>query len=166
MLAIFIFLISIVLLSTNIHLYIRSKNDTIKVYIRIGMFYVYIPHHKIFSKLIFSKKDSIIDIKDSLMHFKSLTLNILSHSCINRIYLAKYTKEDIYLNPIENAMYYIFAFQFRGLLNNYFKYINNNNVVLKYDKSYENIDYYFDGYCSIFDLIYSSIENIIKKVKL
>ncbi|MBE6136955.1 MAG: hypothetical protein E7176_00980 [Erysipelotrichaceae bacterium] len=163
MLAIFVFLISIVLLSSNIHLYIRSKEDTIKVYIRIGMFYATIPHHKMFRYLIFSKNDSIIDIRDSIMRIKSLTLNIFSHSIINRIYIAKFSKDSLLKHPIENALYLIFANQFTGMLQGYFKYVDINNIKLEYDKSYENIDYYFDGHISVYNLIYSSVKTIIKR---
>lgn len=163
MLAIFIFLISIVFLASNMHIFIRSKEDTIKAYIRIGIFYAKIPHHKLLSKLIFSKTDSIIDIKDSFTRFKSLTLNIFSHSVINRIYIAKFSKDKIINHTIENAMYFIFANQFRGFLQNRFRYVDNDNIKLEYDESYENIDYFLDAHISVFNLIVASIKTIFKR---
>ena len=40
MLAIFLFLVSILVLASNIHIYIKSMDDTIKAYVKIGIFYV------------------------------------------------------------------------------------------------------------------------------
>ena len=163
MLAIFIFLVSIVLLSSNIHFYFKSKNDVVKTYIKIGMFYVIIPHHKMFSKLVFSNNEFIVNMKNSFKLFKSLTFNIFSHSIIDRIYIAKFSKNKILESPIENVLYLIFANQLRGLLHSSFRYIDNDNIKLEYDEGYENIDYYLDAHISIFNLILASIKTIFKR---
>lgn len=163
MLAIFIFLISVLFLSSNIHVYIKSVNDTIKVYVRIGIFYVLIPHHKMISKLIFHKKTDMRKLKNDLVHGKRFTLNIVSHSIINHLYIAKFSKQSLSENPIENGMYIIVTNQLRGLLHRYFRFVDTNHIKLQYDAYYENIDYYLDAHISVINLIWASIQTILQR---
>ena len=161
MLVIFIFLVSIIVLSINVRISIKSANDTIKAYIQIGKFYFNIPHRKIISK-IFKPNQKILN-KEAFNKNKSLIFNIISHSVLDRIYIAKYSKLYLSNNPIENGMYLIVTNQLRGLLHNSFKYIDNDNIMLEYDQYYENIDYYFEAHLSIISLIWASIKSIFKR---
>lgn len=105
MLAIFLFLISILFLSSNIRIHIKSMNDTMKIYMKIGIFYVLIPHHKIFSKIFTNKKMDLTTVKKDMVKGKKLTLNIFSHSILDYIYIAKFSKRNLSKHPIENGMY-------------------------------------------------------------
>ena len=162
-LAIFIFLISILVLASNIHIYVKSMNDTLKVYVKIAMFYVLIPHHKIFSKLFTNKNVNLNTIKKDLISGKRLTLNIFSHSVINHIYIAKFSNSYLYNEPISNGLYLIVANQIRGLLQSRFKIVNVDDIRLNYEKRYENIDYYVDAYISMIDLIWALVKTVLKR---
>ncbi len=163
MLAIFIFLISIIVLASNIHIYIKSMNDTLKIYLKIGLFYVVIPHHKLISKLIFEKNNRLETMKNDFKKGKRLTLNIFSHSIIDHIYIAKFSRTQLADNPIGNGMYMILSNQFRGLLQSRFRLVDTKNIRLEYDKYYENVDYYVDAHISVLNLIWASIQTIIKR---
>lgn len=163
MLAIFLFLVSILVLASNIHIYIKSMDDTIKAYVKIGIFYVLIPHHKIVSKLILNKNANIENIKKDFQRSKRLTLNIFSHSIIDYMYIAKFSKQRLTDNPIANGMYIILSNQLRGLLQSQFRFVDMNNIRLQYNQYYENIDYYLDAHISVINLIWASIQTIIKR---
>lgn len=162
MLVIFIFLVSIILLSTNIRIHITSMNDTIKSYLKIGVFYFNVPHRKIISKLMLNKED-IFQTREAINKNKGLIFNILSHSILDRIYIAKYSKAILSNDPIENGIYLIVVNQLRALLHNSFKYIYDDDLLLKYDKYYENIDYYFEAHLSIISLLWASIKTIFTR---
>lgn len=162
MLSIFIFLVLVIILSINVRIHITSMNDTIKGYFKIGVFYITIPHRKILSKAILKKPD-FFKARESINKNKGLIFNILSHSILDRIYIAKYSKSSLSGNPIENGIYLIVINQLRALLHNSFKYIYNDNLLLKYDKYYENVDYYFEAHLSIISLIWASIKTIFKR---
>ena len=155
MLAIFIFLLIIVVLDLNVYIYVKSVNDNLKVYFSVGGYYHLIPYKKIFSKEKLNNKD----IKKG----NSLALSILSHSVIDHIYIAKFSVNDLTLNPIGNSLYLIIANQIRGLLQSRCKYINNNKLRLEYDLSYENIDYYFEAHSSIICIMWALIISKFKR---
>ena len=60
-------------------------------------------------------------------------------------------------------MYIILSNQLRGLLQSQFRLVHMNNIRLQYDKYYENIDYYLDAHISVINLIWASIQTIIKR---
>lgn len=160
MLVIFIFLVSIIFLSANIKIHILSINDTIKAYLKIGVFYFNIPHRKIISNII--RSTSSIK-REAINKSKGLIFNILSHSILDRIYIAKYSKAILSDNPIENGIYLIVTNQLRALLQRSFKYVNDDKLLLQYDKYYENIDYYFEAHLSVISLAWASIKTIFSR---
>ena len=162
LLAIFIFLVLFMLLSVNLNISLKSMNDTIKIYGRLGIISFVIPHQKIIMSL--SGENKLVNFlknKGPKVNGKSLALNILSHSVIDRIYIAKFSNEEIYSNPISNGLYIIAASTIRGLLHSRTKLVYDENIGLIYDKHYENIDYLFEAHISIINIIWASIVTIL-----
>lgn len=165
-LAILIVLIIIIILSLNINIYFKSFRDTYKIYIKLGTIFILIPHHKIIKSIIEkekgkSKTKKINDVLNSLK-LKKLILIIFSHSTLEHLYIAKFSK-NIYYKNYSNVIYCIIASNIRGLSHSYFRYINKTNLLLNDDKSYENIDYYIQIKTNIINLFLSWILYKIKE---
>lgn len=163
MLAIFIFLILILLLSSNVHLHIKSMNDTVKAYLKIGVFYVLIPHHKILTDILVNRDTDIKKLKNDFAHAKKLTLNIFSHSILDHMYIAKFSKNNLLESPIGNGLFLILMHQFRGLLQSRFRFVDTSNIRLAYDPSYENVDYSISAHISIMNLMCALVKTIFKR---
>lgn len=161
LLAIFIFIILILILQANIRIHIKSINDTLKLYFKIGILNIRVPHHNILRDLL-SNMNSFPK-RDKINKARGLTINILSHSVLDYIYIAKFSKEELYNNPISNGLYLIVSNQIRGLLQSLFRIVDYNNVRLIYDNRYENIDYYLEAHISVINLICALASNIFKK---
>lgn len=164
--AILIFSLIIIILSSNFNIYFKSVNDTYKVYIKIGIFYFLIPHHRIIKSIKEKELSKSFNeqIEDIIMAFskRKLILHIFSHSTIEHLYIAKFSNNP-YLKAYSCGLYYIIANNIRGLLHNYFRYVNEDILILKNDVCYENVDYYFHAYISIIGLISAGIKYIIKE---
>lgn len=163
--AILIFSLLAIILSSNINIYFKSINDTYKIYLKLGLFYFHIPHHRIikyFKEHELNKKPSE-QIKDARMAIskRNLILIILSRSTLNHLYIAKFSS-DVYLKAISSTLYYIIANNIRGLSHYYFKHVNKDALILKNDMCYENIDYYFHAYIHVYSLIFAGIKYKIK----
>lgn len=154
LLAILIFLIVILILSTNIHIYLLSQNDTIKIYVKIWRISFNIPYQKIILKRNKTKR------KEKGQKHKKLILNILSRSTIDHIYIAKYTNEKIFTNPISNGLYLLIISIIFGLLHCRSRHVYNKDLRLQYASSYENVDYYLDAHIDIISIIWASIKAI------
>lgn len=163
MLAIFIFLILILLLSSNVHVHIKSVNDTVKAYLKIGVFYVLIPHHKILSGILINRDTDLRKIKNDFAKAKKLTLNIFSHSILDHMYIAKFSKTSLLESPIGNGLFLILMHQFRGLLQSRFRFVDTNNIKLEYDPCYENVDYSIRAHISILNILCALVKTIFKR---
>lgn len=153
-LAIFIFVILIVILAISIEINVKSANDTIKIDAKIGLIRFVVPHQRLLSKAMNSqKRKSRQEQKDD---FKKLFKNrnylnrLFKHSSLTMFYMARFTKEELYLNPIQNGIYWMISNQIQAYFNHHFKIVDQKNIKLIYDEHYENIDYYI---CLKTDLI-------------
>lgn len=153
-LAVFIFIVLIWILSTDIHLNIKSANDTIKLDAKFGLIRFAIPHHKFIQKAIVKAKQK--NINEQRNDFKKLIENrhyfnrLFKHSSLSMFYMARFTNEELYLNPIQNGVYLIVSNQIRAYFKNHFKSVDEDNIRLIYDRQYQNIDYFI---CLKTDLI-------------
>lgn len=159
-LAILIFCIVILLLSVNVHFYIVSENDTIKIVIKVGVFKFLVPHQRILDKIQRLSKTDKYYKKWTGKKNKYLILNIFSHSKINHIYIAKYSKLPIDMIPISNGLYYIFTGLLFGILHCRVRQVDIKDLRLQYVKNYENVDYYIDTHTDVISLIWVSIKSI------
>lgn len=57
-------------------------------------------------------------------------------------YMARFTSDELYLNPIINGAYLILSNQINSYFMHHFKMVNTSNIRLVYDELYENIDYF------------------------
>lgn len=153
LLAILIFLLLILILSLNIHINLLSRNDTIKLYVKIAKLSFNVPYQKLLNNE--GSGNSIIKIKH-----KKLILNILSRSTIDHIYIAKYTNKDIRVSPLVNAMFLLFSNLLVSILHCRSRHVNTKDLRLEYAASYENIDYYFAAHLDIISLIWAAIKSI------
>ena len=153
-LAIFIFIILIILLATDVEINIKSADDTIKIYAKIGLIRFVIPHQRLISNAL--KKEQLKDKQKQREDFKKLFKNrhylnrLFKHSSLSMFYIARFTKEELYLNPILNGAYLMVSNQISAYLNHHFKMVDYRNIKLIYDEQYENIDYFI---CVKADLI-------------
>lgn len=162
-LAIFILLIIIIILATDVNVNIKSANDTIKIDAKIGLIRFVIPHHKLIANAMDKEKQkSRNEQKDDLKKLfnNRYYLNrLFKHSSLSMFYVARFTKEELYLNPIANGTYLMVSNQIKAYLSNHFKIVDYSNIKLVYDHNYENIDYYI---CVKSDFI-SLLTAIIKR---
>ncbi len=153
-LAIFIFILVIWILSVDIHVNIKSADDTIKIDAKFGLIRFVIPHHKIIEKLVIKTRQK--NINEQRNDFKKLIENrhyfnrLFKHSSLSMFYMARFTKEEIYLNPIQNGVYLIVSNQIKAYFKNHFKSVDEDKIKLIYDEQYQNIDYFL---CLKTDLI-------------
>lgn len=152
--AILIFIILILILSMDIHINVKSANDTIKMDAKIGLIRFVIPHQKLILKQIQLEQEK--NIREQKNDFKKLLDNrhylnrLFKHSSLSMFYMARFTKEELYLNPIQNGVYLIVSNQMKAFFNNHFKFVEEDKIILVFDEHYENIDYYI---CFKTDLI-------------
>ncbi len=162
--AIFIFVIAIVILAMSIELHVKSANDTIKIDAKIGLIRFVVPHQRLISKAL--KKEQNKTKQKQKDDFKKLFKNrsylnrLFKHSSLTFVYIAKFTKEELYLNPIQNGVYLMLSNQIHAYLNHHFKIVDQRNIKLIYDEHYENIDYYI---CLKTDLISILTAILIRK---
>ena len=143
--AIFLFFSSVLLFSTNIHICILSRNDVLKCFIRIGRFYFLIPHHKLLNNLLHTNIN-LKKIKKSQKITLAITKSIFSHSIIDELFIAKaYNKNNIF----ENTLFYIISGIIIGLSHQSFRIVENDNIRLKQNPYYENIDYKIEVHLSL-----------------
>lgn len=153
-LAIFIFILLIWILAADIELNVKSANDTIKIDAKLGLIRFVIPHRKLITKALDKERQK--NIKEQRNDFKNLIENrhyfnrLLKHSSLSMFYMARFTKEELYLNPIQNGVYLIVSNQIKAYFKNHFKRVDEDNIQLVYDQKYQNIDYFI---CLKTDLI-------------
>lgn len=153
-LAIFIFILIIVILALDIEINVKSADDTIKIDAKIGLIRFVIPHQRLISKAL--KSEQLKDKQQQKDDFKKLFkkrhyLNrLFKHSSLTMFYMARFTKEELYLNPIINGVYLMISNQIHAYFNHHFKLVDNSNIKLVYDEHYENVDYFI---CFKADLI-------------
>ena len=82
------------------------------------------------------------DLKNFFVNSRKYLKNILNHSRLEKFYIAKFSKEDLYLNPILNGLYLISLSQFKSFLYNNFKLVDDSEIRLIKDELYDNIDYF------------------------
>lgn len=145
-LAIFIFLLLIALMSVTIKINIKSVDNTIKIDARIGFIRFVIPHQRLIGDMIKdiklkSKEDISGDLKRLLRSSKKIK-NIMKHSSLDMFYMARFTKDDFYLNPFFNGIYLIVANQIKSYLYNNFKLVDVSKIKLIKDELYENVNYF------------------------
>ncbi len=153
-LAILIFILLILILSIDIHVNIKSANDTIKIDAKFGLIRFVIPHQKLISKQLEQVQQKNIheqrnDLKKILNSRRYLN-RLFKHSSLSMFYMARFTKEELYLNPIQNGVYLIVSNQIKAFFKNHFKFVDEDQIKLIVDENYENIDYYI---CFKTDLI-------------
>ncbi len=162
--AIFIFIIIIIILAIDIEINLKSANDTIKIDAKIGLIRFVIPHHRLIQKAL--KSEQLKEKHEQREDFKKLFKNrhylnrLFKHSSLSMFYLARFTKEELYLNPILNGAYLMLSNQINAYLTNHFKMVDNSNIKLIYDEHYENIDYFV---CVKTDLISILTAILIRK---
>lgn len=163
-LAIFIFVLLIILFTVDIEINIKSANDTIKIDAKFGLIRFVIPHQKLISKAL--KSEQLKNKQKQREDFKKLFKNrhylnrLFKHSSLSMFYMAKFTKEEVYLNPILNGAYLMVSNQIYAYLKHHFKMVDYRNLKLIYDEHYENIDYFI---CVKADLISILTAILIRK---
>lgn len=164
--AILILFFIILVASLNIKLSIVSANDTIKMYCKIGFISFNIPYQKIAENLIEKEKlKSSEEQKEDFLKFinkRSLFVYICKHSSLNNLYLARFTKEELYLNPFINGIYHIISNQIKGLASSLFKRIDEGIIELVYDSKYENVDYFIEVKTDVIGITSALIETNLK----
>ena len=145
-LTIFILFMIIIIMSTTIVFNIKSVDDTIKIDVRIGFIRFVVPHQKLIGDLINkAKKESNIELSQDLKNFfksRKYIKKIINNSRLENFYIAKFSKEDLYLNPFVNAIYLITLGQIKSYLYNNFKLVDSCKIKLIKDENYKNIDYF------------------------
>lgn len=156
--AIFLFFSSVLLFSTNIHICILSRNDVLKCFIRIGRFYFLIPHHKLIYNLLHTNIN-FKKIKKRQKITLAITKSIFSHSIIDELFIAKaYNKNNIF----ENTLFYIISGIIIGLSHQSFRIVENDNIRLKQNPYYENIDYKIEVHSDVIKLLCALISGLRK----
>ncbi len=152
-LAIFIFVIIIFILAINVKINIKSANDTIKIDAKIGLIEFVLPHQRLIKKIYENKrKDKLSDLK-KVIETKYFLNRLFKHSSLSMFYMARFTKEELYLNPIINSTYLIISNQIYAFFNNHFKLVDNKKISLIYDEQYENIDCFISFKTNIISLL-------------
>ena len=145
-LTIFILFMIIIIMSTVINVNIKSVDDTLKIDVRIGFIRFVVPHQRLIGKLIKDVKNKPnTEISQDLKNFfdnRKFINRIFKHSSLEKFYIAKFSKEDLYLNPFVNGLYLITLNQFKSYLYNNFKLVNSSEIKLIKDDTYKNIDYF------------------------
>ena len=146
-LTIFILFMVILIMSTSVNVNIKSVNDNLKIDVRIGFIRFVVPHQRLIRKMINDSKNKTnkeisTDLKNFFVYSRKYTKNIFKHSRLEKFYVAKYSKEDLYLNPILNGLYLISLSQFKSFLYNNFKLVDDSEIRLIKDERYDNIDYF------------------------
>lgn len=163
-LAIFIFVFLIFILTVDIEVNVKSANDTIKIDAKFGLIRFVIPHQKLISKAL--QKEQLKDKQKQREDLRNLFKNrhylnrLFKHSSLSMLYIAKFTKEEVYLNPISNGAYLMVTNQIYAYLKHHFKMVDYRNLKLIYDENYENIDYFI---CVKADLISILTAILIRK---
>ena len=133
-------------MSTVINVNIKSVDDTLKIDVRIGFIRFVVPHQRLIGKLIKDVKNKPnTEISRDLKNFfdnRKFINGIFKHSSLEKFYVAKFSKEDLYLNPFVNGLYLITLNQFKSYLYNNFKLVNSSEIKLIKDDTYKNIDYF------------------------
>ena len=133
-------------MSTSVNVNIKSVNDNLKIDVRIGFIRFVVPHQRLIGDLINkAKKESNLELSQDLKNFfnsRKYIKKIINHSRLERFYIAKFSKEDLYLNPILNGLYLISLSQFKSFLYNNFKLVDDSEIRLIKDELYANIDYF------------------------
>ena len=164
--AILILFFIILIAAINIELSIKSVNDTIKCYCKIGFISFVIPHQKIISNLIEKEKKKTKEEQRadffSLINKRSIFIAICKHSSLNNLYLARFTKEELYINPFINGIYHILSNQIKGVASNLFKRIDEGIIELVYDSRYENVDYFLEIKTYVIGIASALIESNLK----
>lgn len=165
--AIFILLSIILILSIRIDVFLKSVDDTIKLYLKVGMLSVVIPHQRLIFDLIEKEKQKpskkrIEDI-NNVLKSKGLILNIFSHSSLDRLYVRKISTTSVYNTPIINAILVISISRIRAFAHNSFKAVDNDFLVFNYDNDYENVDYYIQAHTDVISIVYACISTYIFK---
>ena len=165
--AIFILLIIIFILAIRIDIFLKSVDDTIKLYLKVGAIYLSIPHHRLISDLIIKEKNKSRTQRkediEKIAKSKNLILNIFSHSSLDRLYIKRITKNSIYKKPILNTLFIILVMQVKGFVHKSFKSVRNDYLVFINDNDYENIDYYVQAHTDIISFIYAWMKTYIEK---
>ena len=145
-LTIFILFMIIIIMSTTIVFNIKSVDDTVKIDVRIGFIRFVVPHQRLIGDLINKAKNkSNAEINKDLKNFfdnRKFIKRIINHSSLENFYIAKFSKEDLHLNPFVNAIYWITLGQVKSYLYNNFKLVDSCKIKLIKDDDYENIDYF------------------------
>ncbi|MDE7263917.1 MAG: hypothetical protein K2N64_04585 [Anaeroplasmataceae bacterium] len=163
-LAIFIFVIIILILAIDIEINVKSADDTLKIDAKVGLIRFVIPHQRLISKAM--EKEQLKNKQQQRDDFKKLFKNrhylnrLFKHSSLTMFYIARFTKEELYLNPILNGAYLMVSNQIHAYLNHHFKMVDKSNIKLLYDEHYENIDYFI---CVKSDLISILAAILIRK---
>ncbi|MBQ3253876.1 MAG: hypothetical protein IJA65_04895 [Acholeplasmatales bacterium] len=135
-----------------------SEKDTIKSYLKIGMLRFLVPHQRILAKL---QSASLSNKGWRESKIRIFILNIFSHSIIDHIYIAKYSKNPLNSIPISSGIYLTIAGILFGILNCRTRHIIRKDLRLKYVSSYENVDYYLDARMDVITFIWVSIKSIL-----
>ena len=145
-LTIFILFMIIIIMSTTIVINLKSVDDVLKIDVRIGFIRFVVPHQRLIGDLINkAKKESNLELSQDLKNFfnsRKYIKKIINHSRLERFYIAKFSKEDLYLNPFVSAIYLITLGQIKSYLYNNFKLVDSCKIKLIKDDDYKNIDYF------------------------
>ena len=164
--AILVFFLLILILSTDISFNMKSANDVWKFDAKIGLISFRIPHQRWMEKMI--EKEQMKSKKDQRQDFieafskRKLVRNIAQHSSLLQLYIAKFTKEELYQNPIRNGLYLIVSNQVYAYANSTFKRLERRNIHLIYDEKYANIDYYIRIKTDIIGLLTALVQSLRK----
>ena len=134
-------------MSTTVNINIKSVNDNLKIDVRIGFIRFVVPHQRLIRKMIDDAKNKpnteiTKDLKNFFGNTRKYAKNLFKHSRLEKFYIAKFSKEDLYLNPILNGLYIISLNQFKSFLYNNFKLVDDSEILLIKDELYNNVDYF------------------------
>lgn len=154
---IFIFLVIIAILAIDIKINVKSVNDTLKIDASIGLIRFVIPHQRLIEKAIKSEKlKSSSEQKNDLINLlnnRHYLNRLFKHCSLSLLYIARFTDEQLYLNPIQNGVYLMVSNQLKAYCFNHFKMVDDSKIKLIYDEQYENIDYYLSVKTDLISLL-------------
>lgn len=161
--AILIFFVIILILSIRIELNIKSADDTLKMNARIAFFSFVIPHQRLITKAIQKEKEKTLgeQRKDffKMLQQRGLLLELFKHSSLNELYLARFSQQQLYDNPIANGLYLATSASIKSFASRHFKQIESSKIQLVYKPNYENIDYFISFKTDVIGVLITLIKS-------
>lgn len=155
------FFILIIVLFTNVRVFIRNYKGTTKIYTKIGPCYLLIPHKRIINKVKDDtiKNHSINHLKSNIKRYKAYT-----KLCVIENIAIEHVINDV--NPYTNALFYILISNLKAVLENNFKNVYNETYALTHNETRRiDMDGFLQVKTNIFNLCVMGVLHLFRKRK-